>query len=76
MVKFLLVVGLFLLALGAICFASIRIGARGQLDRTIEFVAWLGMFVLIVIIVLLVTKGPGSAPITNVLESILRWLRK
>jgi len=74
MAKFLVIIGLTFVVVAALSLVSARLKLGRGLDRTIELAAWLVAIVIVVVVMLLATKGPGSAQINEALEKVVHWL--
>jgi hypothetical protein len=75
MVKLLLIIGLFSIALAAISLVAKRAGSQQKLDHSIERIAWFGGVALLVVIVLLACeKATGRDYISTMVERFVRWL--
>jgi hypothetical protein len=51
-----------------------RLGFRRHVDRISELAQKVGGLALLVVIVLLASKAPGSAQLANTLEEFTHWL--
>ena len=75
MLKALLIIGLPGIALTTVYIVLARKGYRRQLDNFVQMALWVGGVALVVVLILLASKGPGSAEIADAIEKVVRWLQ-